>query len=316
MAVDPFGIGIKIIWTPGDIDKQIKDIQSYLNNKKLNVGVNLNQNAFKDFQQQIDQTTSKINLFQETMKNKLTNLQIGRGSIFSQSGIQAEMNKFLTDLNQLGSAGGKSTQELRLQFAQLSTSVRSAASEISMVNIEADSFGTTIVKDFGKMMAWSLVATAMYAPLRSIKDGIQDVISLNTNLTQTATAMNTTVDKLGQIASGAQQMAVSMGANVNDVLQIMHVYGNVSETADSIIKKTKADVILSNLTGMSGQETTNALQAIQQQFGYTDDQLMHVDDALTKIASNLRVNYQTAITEIASGVRTAGTMAEQAGLIK
>jgi len=150
--------------------------------------------------------------------------------------------------------------------------------------------------------------------MTAIKDGIKDVIDLNTILTQTATAMNTTVDKLGALTTGAQQMSQAMGANINDVLAIMHVYANVNETADSIMKKTKADVILSNLTGMSGQETTNSLQAIQQQFNLTDDQLMHVDDSLTKIASNLRMNYQDAITQIANGVKTAGAMASQAGL--
>lgn len=165
-----------------------------------------------------------------------------------------------------------------------------------------------------KFTSWISVATVAMTAINSVKQGIQDVIDLNTNLTQTATAMNTTVDKLSKIATAAQTMSQSMGANINDVLQIMHVYANVSETADSIIKKTQADVILSNISGMNGQQTTDTLQAIQQQFNLTDDQLMHVDDSIMKIAQNLRMNFQTAISTISESVKTAGTMAAQAGL--
>lgn len=316
-GIDPFGIGIKIQWTPGDINKQIQEIQSYIDTKKLNINFNVDKNALNGLNTQIASTSKSmqdLTLYTETMQNKLANLQIGKSSIFSQSGIQTEMKKFLDDLALVGTVGGKSTQELNLQFAQLGTSVRTAQNEITRLNGVADSVGTTFAKDTSKLFLWAAAAEAIYTPLRAFKQGVQDAIDLNNILTQTATAMNTTVGQLGAITTGAQQMSQAMGANITDVLQIMHVYANVNETADSIIKKTKADVILSNLTGMNGQETTNVLQGVQQQFKMTDDQLIHVDDALTKIAANLRVNYQTAIKEIGEGVKTAGTMAEQSGL--
>lgn len=98
-------------------------------------------------QNQMAESEQKLALYTDTMKNKLANLQIGKGNIFSQSGIQAEMNMFLADLALVGTVGGKSVQELNLQYQKLTTSVREAASQTSLVAREHDSFMTTITKD-------------------------------------------------------------------------------------------------------------------------------------------------------------------------
>lgn len=304
--------------TVQNIQAQLKQVESQL--KPINLDVKVNSNNIN----QVEQQTSKVTKSTQDLSAQLA---------IVQNRAQGAYGSFLKYLQQNSQAAEKlpaqvaaiKEQYANLQsatdlgtakqsFQQMTSQVTAFKGVVREAGLEGRTFGQEFENSLSKFSSWISVATVFMSAINEVKSGIQDVIDLNTKLTQTATAMNTTVDKLGAIATAAQTMSQTMGANVNDVLDIMHVYANVNETADSIIKKTQADVILSNISGMSGANTTDDLQAIQQQFNLTDDQLMHVDDAITTVAQNLRMNYQGAIQDIADGTKTAGAMAQQAGM--
>jgi len=102
-------------------------------------------------------SASDISLYQGNMANRLASLQVGRSTVFAQPEIQAQVNRLTADVARFGTVGGRSVRELNLQFAQLTTSVRTATNEMSRINGAADSFLTTLTKNFGKMLAWGMV---------------------------------------------------------------------------------------------------------------------------------------------------------------
>ena len=102
-------------------------------------------------------SASDVSLYQGNMANKLASLQVGKDTVFARPEIQAEMARLTEGVARFGTVGGKSARELNLQFSQLTTSVRSATNEITRINGAADSFLTTLSKNFGKMIAWGLV---------------------------------------------------------------------------------------------------------------------------------------------------------------
>ena len=118
---------------------------------------------YRDLQRVMTSTNTRtlsandISLYQGTMQNKLSSLQVGRETVFARPEIQTQMNRFTAELARVGTVGGRSIRELNLQFAQLTTSVRSATAEITRINGVADSFLTTLSKNFVKMMAWGMV---------------------------------------------------------------------------------------------------------------------------------------------------------------
>ena len=102
-------------------------------------------------------SASDISLYQGNMANRLASLQVGKETVFARPEIQAQVARLTADVARFGTVGGRSVRELNLQFAQLTTSVRSATAEITRINGAADSFLTTLSKNFVKMMAWGLV---------------------------------------------------------------------------------------------------------------------------------------------------------------
>ena len=102
-------------------------------------------------------SSNDISLFQDTMSNKLASLQVGRtDTVFARPEIVAETNRLTDSIARFGTVGGRSAREVNLQFAQLTTSVRSATNEISRINSAADSIVTTFGKDIFKLGLWSI----------------------------------------------------------------------------------------------------------------------------------------------------------------
>ena len=98
-----------------------------------------------------------ISLYQDTMKNKVSSLQVGKiDTVFARPEIVAETNRLTDSIARFGTVGGMSAREVNLQFAQLTTSVRSATNEISRINSAADSIVTTFGKDIFKLGLWSI----------------------------------------------------------------------------------------------------------------------------------------------------------------
>ena len=102
-------------------------------------------------------SSNDIALFQGNMANRLASLQVGKDTVFARPEIQAQVTRLTAEVARFGTVGGRSARELNLQFAQLTTSVRSATNEITRINGAADSFLTTLSKNFVKMMAWGMV---------------------------------------------------------------------------------------------------------------------------------------------------------------
>jgi len=250
----------------------------------------------------------QIALFKEQKSIQLQNLSSQYGSLYNSSSNQSQVSSIQNSL------GGLNVGNAEEQFKRINTDISQVGANLKQARVEQEGFFADLGHNAQKMIEWTLIGGILFSTLSSIKEGVQDAINLNTQLTQISMAMNANMSDLQNIAKSSQEIAKLNSANITDVLQIAHIYANINETADSIMAKVKQAVVLTNISGMSGAEASDALQGIQQQFSITDDGLSHVNDSLTVIAQNLKVNFQTAIQNISEGVRTAGTMASQAGL--
>ena len=165
-----------------------------------------------------------------------------------------------------------------------------------------------------KFPVWLASATITMQFINFIRDGIKSVYDLNTALTQLNIVMDMSVEDQNRMIKSAQDYAKTMGTTVNEVMIGMKVYANQTESLDSILRKTAADIILSNLSGMSMKESTDTIQALTLQFKLADSQAMKITDTITRISASLRLNFQTAVQSISEAIQVSGTMANEAGM--
>lgn len=249
--------------TEESLNSQIKSLESKIN--KLNIKINIDSSdvskitsGLTNIQKTVSSSGSKIKIldateidfYQRKMTDMLNKLKIGKDTVFTKSSIQNETSKFTEELSKVGTIGGKSTKELGLQFSKLSTSVRSASNEITKINKDADSFGTTFSKDILKLGIWSAAAAIMYSPLRGMKDAISYLNELDNSLNQIRIVTGLSQIEVEKLAKSYNSLAKQMSVSTKEIAaQAVDLYRqglqgtDVDERMQAIIKYAKISSI-------------------------------------------------------------------------
>ncbi len=321
MGIDSFGIGIKIQWTPGDINQQLEQIQNHINSQKLNVKVNLDNVDTSAIQKVINSSNVKVKILDETeiaryqqhMENMLQNLRSKYGNLLNTSEIQSQINSFKTALGGLGQ-NGLGIKDLNLQFETLESNVKASSSALHMAQHDAMSLGDAFKQAFEKFPIWMITATVYMQMVYAFREGISTVIDLNSAITTIHMTMDMTNDDMTKLTSTSQQMAKQMGISISEVLNAVKVYANEQENVNSILEKTQADIMLATASGMDTTKTTDAIQAVMQQFELTaTGTATRIADTLEKVSANMPMDFQRGIQQIVDGIKVSGTVAKEAG---
>jgi TP901 family phage tail tape measure protein len=118
----------------------------------------------------------------------------------------------------------------------------------------------------------------------------------------------------------ANDVAKANGVLTSDVLDMMKIYANAGETAASISEKIAGTVAFQNVTGLGGEEATNALQTIEKQYQLTANGAMdyaeaiqYIGDVTTGVAYSMSKDEGLAIVDIVEGMEGAGAIMRNAG---
>jgi len=245
------------------------------------------------------------------MQNKLSSLQVGRETVFARPEIQTQMNRFTADLARVGTVGGRSIRELNLQFAQLTTSVRSATAEITRINGAADSFLTTLSKNFVKMMAWGMVATALYAPLRSLQAGLVTLKELDSLMVNIAKVTNLSAEAMENLKNSAFEAADAFGRTAQDYLKSVGEFSRAGYEGQSE-DLAKISLLSQNVGELTAEQANSFLLATDAAYKYkgSQEQLMGVLDGVNTIDNK----FATSIQKVSEGITVAGSISANASV--
>jgi len=150
--------------------------------------------------------------------------------------------------------------------------------------------------------------------IRGIKSIIKNVHELDDALTNISYTMEVSGRQLKEIGESSLQMAKDLNTSASNVLGAVKLYANAKETAQSILAKAKPAIMLSNVTGFSGEESAKYLQTIMNQFDLTQDDLMDISDTIQSVSQNIAHDFSDGIVQINEGISTSGEVARAAGM--
>jgi len=163
-------------------------------------------------------------------------------------------------------------------------------------------------------LIWMITATVYMQMINAFREGISTVIDLNSAITTIRMTMDMTSNDMNNLTSSSQKMAKEMGISISEVLNAVKVYSNMNESVSSILEKTKADIQLATASGMSTTDTTDAIQAILNQFELeATGSAERIADTLEKVSANMPMDFQRGIKQMVDGIRVSGTVAREAG---
>ena len=198
-------------------------------------------------------------------------------------------------------------QELNQQLINTSNAARQAG-KLGL------SFFDTIKQGMQKFSYWTSSTFLVMKTITEIKEAVSFAKEMDSALTNINYTMDVTKSQLTDIGNSSIQMAKDLKTSASDILGAVTLYANAKETADSILKKSEAAIMLGNVTGMSGQESAKALQSVMNQFDMTQDDLMYISDTIQKVSQNMAYDFSSGIEEIVGGIERSGSVAKAAGL--
>ena len=146
------------------------------------------------------------------------------------------------------------------------------------------------------------------------REGLAFVREFNSSLTTINQTMNVSTSQLQKLGSSSISLGKQLGSNAQDVLGAVSIYANATETADSILEKSKPTVMLSNASGGDVSESSDQIQAVTQQFDELEGQERRIVNSYEKISSNVAMDFKKGIGVIAEGTQNAGSVAKESGM--
>jgi myosin heavy subunit len=299
-------------------EKEIKELQTTINN----LGSSDNQIV------RLQSTISKMESSLTLMKSKYGSLVGDNSSKSSLDAYVSEIEKLKTLMASLQNGGTISGQKLASELnlgteasRNLSNSVKNSSSALKLAQQDANSFGGTLSKVLSNAGIYMGAYQGIQMLTNAVKDGAKYVEYLNASFTDMKMTMDISESGFTKLSSEIDEMGKKIGAVSTDMHDIARVYANANTSADEIMQKVKSASELSNISGMSGVDTTKSMQSVINQFklmsqeGATASSVtQHVGDVLTTVSRNMQYDFADGIKQVNEAIKTSGSVAETAGV--
>lgn len=220
---------------------------------------------------------------------------------------------------EMDAAGGKVPLDgsWAKEYQKLMSDVVSATKRVAVEQKKAEkanqSFFASFKRHFSFLTYYTSLRYVFMQTVRGIKEVVSNVHELDDALTNIAYTMDVSNKQLKQIGESSLQAAKDLHTSVSKVLDAVKTYANATETAESIIEKSKPTIMMSNVTGMDTSQTVDILQGVMEQFDLAEDQLMHISDVMQTVSMSMPYDFANGVKELSEGIKASGSTAKDAG---
>lgn len=203
----------------------------------------------------------------------------------------------------------KQVEKLSQQFSNLKLKVRDAGQL-------GQSFGDKMKNAFKKFSEWGFASNIVMRLWTELKNGTQFIVELDDALTDVTYTSNVSTKQLEELGDSAINMAKDLNTSAENILEAVKIYSTANATAEDILRKSQPAIMLSNVSGMSGSESSKTINTALNQFEIedTEENLLDIVDTLEYVSSQLNYDFTEGIKEITEGIEASGNVAKNAGL--
>lgn len=267
----------------------------------------------------ITKLEQQISLYQQRMIPQVDALLIKmkQMGVVDTSGLE----KYKLELESI-SASSFNKGQMTQNFNNLKSSANENIATMKNLNTETKGFLSTMGSSAGKFAQFALVGGLLMGVVSALKQGLVAVTDLDNGMNALRIdMMGANEDAFTSLAKGSQNLSIQIGTNIKDITDIMAVYSNANSTAQQIIEKTRPSAILANISGMTGRDSSDAIQSVLlvfNEFKNSSDsiavQSTKVSDTFASVASKLNLDFKTGLTSMAAAVKVSGAVINEAGM--
>jgi TP901 family phage tail tape measure protein len=161
-----------------------------------------------------------------------------------------------------------------------------------------------------RFAGWTVMAGGAYKAREAIHNLIGTTIEFQKEMTNTTKVMNISAKEAEYMGNEVKRMGVKYATSIIDVAKAAQVYAQQGKSMADTLKLTEASLLLSNVSVLTQVQSTEALTAIMEQFGYSANRAMEIVDKLNQVSDEFAVTEK----DIADAVNRSGEAADAAGV--
>ena len=250
--MDSLSILIKsILQAPSDAE--INKVKTELENKLKNININTSGKGIKILDDK------EIDIYVQKMQNQLSRLQIGKGKVFENVGVQEELNKFTQSLELFKNKSGISTKEVGLQFDNLKTKVAQVSSEFKNVNKDGYAFTDMLTLAAKKIIIWKFAGDAVFAVIKLFQQ-IPDIVSkIDESLTEVNKVLDLSASQMKALAEEATNLGIAYGKTTVEILTSIGSFAKADLDQETSKQFAGLAALLSNVGNISTEVAEKTL---------------------------------------------------------
>lgn len=235
-----------------------------------------------------DDLQHAIQLEQQRAQTRRMGLERRFGRVLSSDQIKA-LDDYVNSMNRITVDTPNARREidnLNAGFGRLQESVNSSKSRVSQ-------FGDNLREALVRVPVWMIGMTAFYAPIRGLRNAVDQIIMLDTQMTELRRVMDATPQTYNSLMKESIQLSQELGNVVEDVNQAMIGFARQGYDPDTLVDLTGTATIASNISELDAEEAMSSITAALQAYKLEASESIGVIDRLNEVDNNFAIDTQT-----------------------
>ena len=200
-----------------------------------------------------------------------------------KSGISNVKSSGFVDVKQIESAN-EALNSLRGQVQRLGAdSTMAMRNSMSVV----DAFKVAMER----FPIWMAASTAFYGTVRSIRDAMQQIVQLDSQMTVLRRVGGDAVD-VNKTLEESVRLAQKLGNEIADINEGFIAFARQGYKGEELTQMAEYATLLGNISDMNVEESASVLTAALKGFGLEAEKAIHVVDSLNEVDNNYAITTQ------------------------
>ncbi|MFO1442788.1 phage tail tape measure protein [Bacillus sp. Bva_UNVM-123] len=226
----------------------------------------------------------QLKLYQQQAQINAQNLNRRYGSSLGEDNQRA-INNYLQSVNRLTSQ----TPNLNRQMQQLSMQFRSISSNVNAATSHVLSFGQQLQVAMQRIPLWSMGMASWYLPIRGMKDALQQIVEIDSQLTVIERVSNGQAD-INEVFQESIRLATELGNRISQVNEGMITFARSGFRGQDLYAMSEVATLMSNVSDLSVEESASSIIAAIKGFGIEASKAITIVDRLNEIDNNFAIS--------------------------
>ena len=256
-----------------------------------------------------EQLKHQLEMAKQQARINVQHMQRRYGAILTAEQIQ-QMNNYIASMDALTETtpnAMREVQRLNMAFKQIQADVATAGSHVNR-------FTENLREALTRVPVWMIGMTAFYFPLRQLRNAIENIIMLDSQMTELKRVMDAAPQTYNRLMRESIELSSELGNKVKDVNQAMIEFARQGYDEDTLLYLTETATVASNISELDTTEAMSALTAAMISFNIEAQDSIQILDRLNEVDNNFAIStadIAEAMEKAASTARTFGVDIDQ-----